>query len=230
MARKKIVFVIVEGPSDEEALAVILNRLYDKNTIYFHVMRKDITCTGNTSTFNILLKIGNEVRQYAKENHYKKTDFKEIIHIVDMDGAYIPEDCILKDTYKKPIYDLETIRTVNPAGIISRNLQKSSVLNKICSTPKIWDVSYHVFYMSCNLDHVLYNKLNSSDDEKEDDSYQFAKTYKDDLPAFLKFICESDFSVISDYQESWKFIKQEKNSLNRYTNLGLYFLKEYESK
>lgn len=27
--------------------------------------------------------------------------------------------------------------------------------------------------MSCNLDHVLYNKLNSTDDEKEFDSLDF---------------------------------------------------------
>lgn len=230
MARKKIVFVIVEGPSDEGALAVILNRCYDINTIYFHVMHRDITCAGNASTSNILSKIGDEVRQYAKENHYNKTDFKEITHIVDTDGAYVSNDCILKDTCEKPIYDLKTIRTVNPQGIINRNLQKSFVLNKICATPKIWGVPYHVFYMSCNLDHVLHNKLNSSDEEKEDDSYRFAKTYKDDLPAFLRFICESDFSVIYEYRESWEFIKQGKNSLNRHTNLGLYFLKESENK
>ena len=37
MARKKILFVIVEGPSDDAALGVILNRLYDKsnNTYVF---------------------------------------------------------------------------------------------------------------------------------------------------------------------------------------------------
>jgi hypothetical protein len=230
LARKKIVFVIVEGPSDEEALAVILNRLYDVNKIYFHVMHRDITCAGNASVLNILSKVGEEVRQYAKENHYTKTDFNEIIHIVDMDGAYVSNDCIIKDTCEKPTYDLETIRTTNPDGIIKRNLQKSSVLSKICTTPKIWDVPYLVFYMSCNLDHVLHNKLNSSDEEKEGDSYQFAKTYKNDLPAFLKFICESDFSVISEYRESWEFIKQGKNSLNRHTNLGLYFQKESENK
>lgn len=83
--------------------------------------------------------------------------------------------------------------------------------------------------MSCNLDHVLHNKQNSSDEEKENDSYQFVKMYKDDLPEFLKFICESDFSVKSEYRESWEFIKQGKNSLNRYTNLRLCFLREPDS-
>lgn len=228
MARKKIVFVIVEGPSDEEALAVILNRLYDTSTVYVHIMHGDITTDRDTSATNIRSKIGNEVRHYASANHYKKADFEEIIHIVDMDGAYVPQDCILKDACEKPIYDLENIRTANPHGIINRNFQKSSILNKLCTTPTIWDVPYHVFYMSCNLDHVLYNKQNSSDEEKEDDAYRFAKKYKDDIPAFLAFIRESDFSVLSEYHESWEFIKQGKNSLNRYTNIGLYYPRETE--
>ena len=31
MTRKKIIFAIVEGPSDEEALAVIMSRIYNRN-------------------------------------------------------------------------------------------------------------------------------------------------------------------------------------------------------
>ncbi len=33
MTRKKLVFVIVEGVSDEEALGVLLNRIYDRNSV-----------------------------------------------------------------------------------------------------------------------------------------------------------------------------------------------------
>ena len=43
MARKKIIYVIVEGPSDDEALGVILNRLYDKNAVYVEITHGDIT-------------------------------------------------------------------------------------------------------------------------------------------------------------------------------------------
>ena len=78
--------------------------------------------------------------------------------------------------------------------------------------------------MSCNLDHVLYNKQNSSDEEKENDSYAFAKRYKNDVPGFLKFISESSFSVGEDYLSSWKYIQQENHSLERHTNLGLCFI------
>lgn len=37
--------------------------------------------------------------------------------------------------------------------------------------------------------------------------------------AFVSYICDSDFSVMTDYRESWKFIRD--HSLERYTNFGL---------
>lgn len=75
--------------------------------------------------------------------------------------------------------------------------------------------------MSCNLDHVLYDKRNSTDDEKERNAYSFAKRYKGDREGFVEFICNSDFSVGGDFKESWKHIETGLNSLERYTNLCL---------
>ena len=65
--------------------------------------------------------------------------------------------------------------------------------------------------------------MNSSDEDKENDAYAFAKKYKDDIDGFLKFISDSDFSRMEGYKESWAFIKKECHSLERYTNLGLCF-------
>ena len=77
--------------------------------------------------------------------------------------------------------------------------------------------------MSCNLDHVLHNKQMSSDKEKSDDAFRFAQKYKDNLPGFIDFISNSSFSVQKSYKESWEFIKEGTNSLNRYTNLAICF-------
>ena len=38
MPRKKILFVIVEGPSDDAALGVLLSRFFDSNVVHIHVM------------------------------------------------------------------------------------------------------------------------------------------------------------------------------------------------
>ena len=78
--------------------------------------------------------------------------------------------------------------------------------------------------MSCNLDHVLYDKLNTTDTEKEADAYAFALRYRNDIAAFRSFISDSDFSVSSSYKDSWNFIKAGMESLKRHTNLGLCFL------
>ena len=226
MARKKIVFVIVEGPSDEDALGAILSRIYDSSSLYVHITHGDITTRfSGKPNENIVTMIATEIRGYSESNHYGKSDFKEIIHIVDMDGAYIPNDNVVEDASAiKPFYSLTEIRTSNKQGIENRNERKGDNINRLCGCKKIWgSIPYRVFYMSCNLDHVLYDKMNSSDEQKEADSLKFAKAYKDKLPEFLDYISKSDFSVVNGYRESWDFIKQYLHSLERYTNLGLCF-------
>ena len=56
MARKKIVLVIVEGPSDETALGIMLNQIYDKDSVYVHIMHGDITTRKGVSAENIVAK------------------------------------------------------------------------------------------------------------------------------------------------------------------------------
>lgn len=224
MARKKIVFVIVEGISEQDALGAILSNIYDKDTVWVQVLRKDITSEYGVTPSNILSKLGDEVRGYANSNSFKKSDFKEIIHIVDMDGAYIPNENVIEDhNASNPVYSLTEIRTADKPGIEVRNQNKRVNINKICSCKELWSVPYSAYYMSCNLDHVLYNKLNSTDEEKERDSFQFAKRYKEKTEEFLSFICESDFSVTGDLKASWNFIKLDLHSLERYTNFGICF-------
>lgn len=227
VARKKIVFVIVEGPSDEEALGAILYQIFDKDTVHVHITHRDITTDRDSKNWSIINKVVSEVKQYAASNHFTKGHFKEIVHIVDLDGAYIPNSNIVEDENAlKPVYCEDCIKTCNKTNIENRNAQKSSNITKLASTEEVWGLPYRVFYMSCNLDHVLYNKQNSSDDQKEADSFDFAKKYKDKIEDFLTFISCSDFSVMTGYKQSWEYIKQDLNSLHRHTNLGLCFKNE----
>lgn len=226
MTRKKIIFVIVEGPSDEQALGAILGCLYDKNTVHVQIMHYDITTQLNVNPGNIVSKVGNIVRDYAGRI-FKPNDFAKIIHITDMDGAFIPDSNVIEDmTSKKPLYLTTEIRTCNKAGIENRNQHKRENLNRLVSVSKVWDVPYQIYYMSCNLDHALYGKLNTTNDEKDEDSLQFANEYKDDIPAFLHFISASEFSVMCGYIKSWQYIKEGLHSLERHTNLGLCFKPE----
>ena len=220
MPSKKIVFVIVEGPSDDVALGYFLEKIYDSSLVHFHIMHCDITTERNVNSANILNKVGGVVKVYKNSNHLKTSDFREIIHIIDMDGAYIPDEAILLDeNAKKVIYSEANITTDNVQGIKDRNRSKRSCVDKLSSTPKLCGIPYQSYYMSCNLDHVLYNKLNTSDEEKENNAYDFVRNYKDDVNGFVEYMTESDFAVNGDYLLSWKYLKEQKHSLERHSNL-----------
>lgn len=231
MARRKIVFVIVERPSDETALGITLNQVFDKDSVYVHIMHGDITTRTGVTSQNIVLKIGNEIKAYAKSNHYKASDFKQIIHIVDTDAAYLPENKIVEEAGSVELSYLDDgIHTRDKQKVISRNRQKTENLFRLRTCGNILGIPYRVYYMSCNLDHVLYDKRNSSDEEKEQDSYNFAKLYKKKVEDFLEFMCNSTFSVKGDFKESWKFIEKDMHSIERYTNLPICLEETYAEK
>ena len=225
MTRKKIVFIIVEGPSDDEALGVIFSRAFDKNAVYVEVMHGDITSVKGNHSGNIVGKVGDLLKQYAKSNHYSKSDFLKVIHIMDTDGTFIPDEKVVEDSsLREPRYSLTEICCSNPEQIQSRNKRKSENMDKLSKQNQIWvSIPYRCYYMSSNLDHVLHNLLNCSSEDKERNAFLFAKKYKNALGEFLQFLCESDFSVNTSYRESWDFIKEGLHSLERHSNLGLCF-------
>ena len=71
LARRKIVFVIVEGLSDETALGKVLSNIYNKNYVYTYVMRCDITTQKGIEPSNIVAEIGIVVKRYANNNHFR---------------------------------------------------------------------------------------------------------------------------------------------------------------
>lgn len=224
MPSRKIVYVIVEGPSDDTALGAILANLYDKNSVYVEITHGDITSSKGIRLDNIVSKIGTLIKRYAASNHYTYKDFQEIIHIVDTDGVYSHDSCVIEDvSCEKVMYYTQEIRCNDQKAIIQRNKVKSSILDRLITQKFVWKVSYSVYYMSCNLDHVLYNKQNSTDEEKENKAYAFALRYKNDIHGFLSFISKSSFSVNTNYKDSWNFIKEESRSLQRYSNISLAF-------
>jgi hypothetical protein len=222
LARRKIVLVIVEGQSDDTALGVALNQLFDKDMVYVHIMHGDITTRKGIDSQNIVAKLGKEVTAFAKSRHYVAKDFKQIIHIVDTDGAYIPDNCVIEDLNSDSvIYGDNGIYTKDVINIIMRNKQKRENLYRLRTQGNIWKIPYRVYYMSCNLDHVLHNKRNSTDEEKENDAYAFAKKYKNNLAGFSNFMCNSDFSVAGDFKSSWEHVEKNLNSLKRFSNFGI---------
>ncbi len=223
---KKIVFVIVEGPSDETALGSPFVRIFDQSKVHVEIIWGDLTTEIQNNATNIVQKVAAKIKNYLNKNkpYIKKTDIEKIIHIVDTDGAYISDKNIVTDTNEKNFfYTTKEIRTNRPSDVKIRNQQKRSCLRTLIRRHEIMGIPYGIYYMSCCLDHVLFNKLNLSDIDKAKESRIFAINCRNNQLDFRDFISNSSFSVPGNFNETWTFIQKDLNSLNRNTNLALCF-------
>lgn len=224
MPRKKVILIIVEGISDNIALSSPLKKIFKNEQTYIHAINGDITTSNGNNASNIEKKLTDLIDEFSKPKKFKRSDFKEVIHIVDTDGAFIDNNLIVNDiSIDKLSYFTDKIIAPSKTNIEQRNLQKSNNLKKLSSINHICKIPYSIYYMSCNLDHVLYDKINNGKDDKRTCAFQFATTYKNDTKGFISFITKSDFAVIDDYTSSWDFIMLNNNSLKRNSNLGLLF-------
>ena len=178
MNEKKVILFIVEGPSDEAALGTIMEEYFNNEDIKFLVVHGDITIKNFITKDNAIIKINEQVEkkleELEKKYNYSKTDYVKIIHLIDTDGTYIPDDKVIQkeimqeDNNKSKVLYYEDHREAeNDEGIRKRNAKKADVLFKLRTTKKINGIQYCVYYNSCNLEHVLYDELKDfTDDEK----------------------------------------------------------------
>lgn len=222
---KKIILFIVEGITDEMSLSLILSKLVQDSSVQFQVINQDITADFNSNCQNIIRKIDNQVKKFLSQNNgLKKTDIKEIIHLVDTDGAFIKEDFVIEDEEKeKTFYTPNAIITNKRDLIVERNERKSCILNKLYQTNHIGRIGYTVYFFSCNLEHVLHNCQNTPCCKKSSYAYHFIDNFVGKEKSFISFLSNNDFTTQGDYKETWQFIKEDCNSLNRYCNFHLYF-------
>lgn len=70
----------------------------------------------------------------------------------------------------------------------------------------------------------MYNELKDfSDEEKEVLSDDFSEKYENNVRDFIEFISKTDLAVLGTYKQTWKYIEQDKNSLQRHTNMHMIF-------
>lgn len=228
MARKKVVLFIVEGITDQESLELLLEEfIQDNNQVIFEVVDGDITSSNDVDKKNIKNKI-TEIIKGGGKRKFKPNDYLEVIHLVDMDAVFISEDNIYIDqSIDRFIYKEDGIYARNVESVIKRNNKKKGVLNVLLSTNKVYkSVPYRVFYFSCNLEHVLHNKIDVEEESKIKYAREFQDKYIDDLDGFVDLICNSTFTVDKEYKDSWDFIKKDNNSIKRFTNFNI-LIKDY---
>lgn len=97
---KKVIFVIVEGPTDKDALSSVLKQIFSSAEVHFHVIYGDITTedaiTANNAKSYVAKRVAAEMKKYA----YKESDILQIVHLIDTDGAFIPDNLVKARTEK----------------------------------------------------------------------------------------------------------------------------------
>ncbi len=226
---KKILLFMVEGSSDRTALEYILKKIFSNDQVLFHVIGTDITSDNKTTLQNAIKKVKEQLDIFLGVTKAKEGDILKIIHVVDTDGTYIPATNIIEDkSLNTFVYTTDNIKGKSSQEVEDRNKRKANIINKLSTTPNICrgKISYRMYYMSCNLEHVLHNIQDAIQGQKADLSEEFLERFIGQENNFISFIQNPLWGVLGEYNESWKFIKQGTNSLKRYSNLGLIFEEE----
>lgn len=224
MSEKKVIVVIVEGPSDENAIGGILKEYFSSEEVQFAVVHGDITSNEFTTVDNVLTKIDDIIDGIKGKYGYCWEDFIKVIHIADTDGVFAKDDVVEADVVGIQYYE-DHMECANVEATVRRNAHKSDILFKLYSTGRVHNnIGYRLYFNSCNLEHVLYGELKDfSDDEKEEKSDEFAERYEGKVNDFISFISDEAIAVPGTYKSTWKFIEKDKHSLERHSNMYLIF-------
>lgn len=235
--RKRVVFLIFEGPSDFDALYIPISRLYEEldesiEVVYGFLEDKDQEHGDITSKYGIKPDNIEEmmsklvfVPNLNRDGVYPK-DLLEVIHIVDTDGAYVSDDMIEYDAQCTKTKYADKIYTDDVSKIVERNARKRANVDKLLTYDQIKvkskKIDYFLYYCSSNLEHVSSNNANAEPSDKRNIAKTFALNSLSTTKDFKAFF-DSVMPPVEDdeYQESWSFIKTDDNSLKRYSNIGV---------
>lgn len=226
---KKIVLFIVEGVTEQIALEGILSNL-SPDGVRFKITNGDITSNIRSNETNIIKTVYNHVVGYIEREYIKKSDILQIVQLIDTDGAYIDDECVIQKDESDPAksmfknyYTPDSIEASDPEKMRLRNKKKSSLMNKLFICNSVEGIPYRAYFFSCNMDCVLHNNANMDNESKINCAYSFNDRFCEQPQAFIEFISQDIIAVSDTYTETWKYIQQGKNSLRRCSNFHLHF-------
>ncbi|OZG68558.1 hypothetical protein [Bifidobacterium eulemuris] len=222
---KKVVLLIVEGPTEETALGSVFQRLFSDSLVKFDVVHGDMTVsqTSKEPRDRVRELILGELK---RDRGYQWKDIAQIVQICDTDGAFIPDDLVLAGEADAIEYREDRILTSKTESIRLRNRRKRESLRKLsdisCLTYQKHEVPYRIYYFSRNMEHALHNRSDSlSNSEKSKLAQSFRRRFSNDLPQFKAFMRSPEVAVPGDYQTTWSVLQEGVSSLRRGSNLHL---------
>lgn len=66
---KKVIFVIVEGPTDKDALSSVLKQIFSSAEVHFHVIYGDITTEDDGGRIVVRFKYEQSIQDTVKALH-----------------------------------------------------------------------------------------------------------------------------------------------------------------
>lgn len=193
----------------------------------------DITTSSYVSPVNIESKITRRfiLPAVRKDGIYPKKIAK-IIHIVDLDGAYIPDENIVPYSkerfgYEKLYYDdiNGQIETSSIDATVLRNEHKRNNIDYLLNLPeekikiKSKLIPYEIYFFSSNMDHFVNNDANIKEGKLRL-AREFLEEYGLDTESFCTYFLNDANSIGKlGYKESWEEVKKGLNSVKRFTNI-----------
>jgi len=221
---KKVVIFIVEGNSDKKALEKIFQKIYKHKNIVFKFTDGDITSDETMNIYTVCDAIYDKVNEYTKDKKLQSKHIWQIVHIFDTDGTYVPDSAIVKGDSKKYVYSPTEISCRNIQSVLDRNKRKSKLMNFLLEQKDIKGIPYIGYFMSSNLDHALYDEQNLADDLKGDYADAFYTEFVGREELFVDFLKDEVVNGVPDgFPVSLHYIKEGLHSLERHTNLHIYF-------
>lgn len=94
---KKVILFIAEGPTDEDTLSPILKKLFHSMQVRFHLVHGDISTDLNVDSRNAVNTVNDHMKKEMVRYGYKRSDILQVIHLIDTDGAFIPNENVVGD-------------------------------------------------------------------------------------------------------------------------------------
>ncbi len=227
MNRRKLIIVISEGQSEENALYPVLKSFFSPDEVIFYIYNGDLTVRKYSSS--PVSEIESIVRTTLRRYALKRSDIRAVVELTDTDGCFISnEDIIYDDECKHIRYSDDGIRTMFPESIIDRNAKRRENLAKLIECSALGGrIPFAVIYFSRNLEHAVYGiDGHVSDNRKTDLAFSFSDRFGYNHKAFIEYLEGEKITPEGGYLESWNAIMEGSESLKRHSNLLLLFTPE----
>lgn len=223
---KKVLLFVVEGATEETALASIMENIFSTKRIFFDIAHGDITVQGSGGK-----KPRERVRdlvlaQINKNKSYGWNDLERIVQISDTDGAFVLDERVLLASGAGLEYREDAILSPNPEGIRARNKEKAESMRQLSRIHSLTyrgkSVPYALYYFSRNMEHALHGKAETlSDRTKIELANGLRRRYANDPSGFRDLVTSAEVLVPGDFRQTWDYLESGARSLERGSNIAL---------